>query len=377
MHNQKSVTAVSPSPGQSRSCKGALSLITALCCLLLTVGCALDPVSVTTTTQPQGNSIQDQGVQLLYNIDDDSFNDIKEEYFQLPEYPGLQFLRSGASIYVQRDNQWDDLLHGYQLYIADLNGDGKREFLGTQVSGSGIIDYRIYVYDVADDMLYCMHQRFLYDFGITIEDGKLVVQRRAHLAGSYQAPTADEGTLRIEDRRLYYISRDQKVPGVVESTHFDPAFLSQFASGIQDYISRGMHFYIYYNDATNYYLDRHMDAIRPAMLEQEEQRFWLDSALVQDKDVLQYLELINQIMSPYRYFGFPDRYVYLDPENPAQLFICSQLRDTGFDDIRAYYEALVTGSCQPHPDTYVMRLDEHAIYRWGESENLYDALRIS
>ena len=163
----------------------------------------------------------------------------------------------------------------------------------------------------------------------------------------------------------------------MESTRFDMAFLTQATSNIQRDISRGMYFTIYYNDATNYYLDRHMDTIRPAMLEQEEHHFWLDSALIQDKDVLQYLELICRVTYPYHIYGLPDRYMYLDPENPAQLFLCTELRDTGFDDIRAYYEALVTGTCQPHPDTYVMRLDEHAIYRWGESENLYDALRIS
>ncbi len=363
--------------GRWKQPKRALSLLTALFCLLLTVGCALDPVNVSTTTQPQSDSIQDQGVQLLFDIEDDSFDGTTDEYFQLPEFPNLQFIRSGGGIYILRGDQWDRLLHGHQLYIADLNGDGKREFLATMASGSGIIDYRIYVYDVADDMLYCMQQRMVNDFDMTIENGKLVVQRRAYKGKPYHDPTVDKGTLRIENRRLYYISGDQKVPGVVESIRFDPDFLRQAASGIQDYISRGMYFTVYYNDATNYYLDRHMDAIHPAMLEQEESHFWLDSALMQDKDVLQYLELLCRVTYPYHVYGLPDRYVYLDPENPAQLFICTELRDTGFDDIRAYYEALVAGNCQPHPDTYVMRLDEQAICRWGESENLYDALRIS
>jgi hypothetical protein len=65
-------------------------------------------------------------------------------------------------------------------------------------------------------------------------------------------------------------------------------------------------------------------------------------------------------------------YWYYDAENPGRLFVCSEFRDLGYKYIKDYYEDLMAGKCSAHEETFIISLDELAIYRWGSEENLYN-----
>ena len=130
---------------------------------------------------------------------------------------------------------------------------------------------------------------------------------------------------------------------------------------------------IWYNDATEYYMDRYQEVLQPAIQFQTETLVTFEHSKVQNVDVILYLYLINYLTDDNLSLGFPARYVYMDPEKPEQLFICTELRDTQYSDIRAYYEALVAGKCRTHKDTYVVRLDDQAVYQWGKDKNLFDS----
>lgn len=320
--------------------------------------------------------------QLIFDIFDDAYKPQDDVIFDFPEFRGRKFMLSAPSIYIQVDGQWEKVIDGQKIYLADLNQDGKREIIATMTFGSGICDERIYVYDVADDMFYCMERRTEYDFDVTLEDGQLVVLRYKYKGMYEQKPALDTGKLVIQKRQLYYVSGSQKLQGTVETHHFNMAFLEEKATEFQNGISQHFSYQIDYNDATRYYLEQHADVFDPFIKNQGETNqgdkwVYFDIPSIQNQDMVQYLLLLNFLMEDNWVQGFPPRYVYIDPEKPDQLFICSELRETKYDDIRSYYEALVAGKCRPHKDTYVMRLDENAIYRWGKDENLYDSLRIS
>ena len=315
--------------------------------------------------------------QLIFDIFDDTYRPQDDVIYDLPEFPGKKFMLSGPSIYIQVDDQWEQVINGKKIYLADLNQDGKREVIATKAFGSGICDERIYVYDIANDMFYCMERRTEYDFDVTLEDGQLMVLRYDYKGMYQQKPALDTGTLVIKKQQLYYISGDQKLQGTVMTQHFNMEFVQEKVAEFQNGISQSFSYQIDYNDATRYYLEQHGDIFNPFITNQGDRWVYFDIPSIQNQDMVQYLLLLNFLMDDNLILGFPPRYVYIDPEKPNQLFICSELRETKYDDIRSYYEALVAGKCRPNKDTYVMRLDENAIYRWGEDENLYDSLRIS
>ena len=342
-----------------------LVLIFGLCGLLTMAGC--------TSKAPDPELIFD-----IYAENHDSSEG--EVAFVLSEFGNLEFMRDGAQYHVKRGDRWDWIvMNGRKVIAADLNGDGKRELVSSTSVGSGYIDNRIYVYDIVNDMYYCLERRMEYDFDIVLEDGKLVAQRFAFEGVFEKQKPIDTGELKIQKGQLYYICGDEKVQGVVENVCFNMELLQNKMAEFQDLSS--MWFDVYDNDATRYatqyYIERHRDALQSAIVEETETRTAFDPKCIQDKDMVQYLMLIGYLSLDNLALGFPARYVYVDPQKPEQIFICTELRDTKYDDIGAYYEALTAGKCKKHKETYVIRMDEHAIYRWGESENLYDSLRIS
>lgn len=96
--------------------------------------------------------------------------------FTLPEFPGAIFGWTQYGIMVYSDDKWD-LYKGspvYGVYLADLNGDGKREICSTVSIGSGMIDDRIYAYDYANGYLYELENRGTSDYSLEIENGELL-----------------------------------------------------------------------------------------------------------------------------------------------------------------------------------------------------------
>lgn len=96
--------------------------------------------------------------------------------FTLPEFPGAIFGWTQYGIMVYSDDKWD-LYKGspvYGVYLADLNGDGKREICSTVSVGSGIVDDRIYAYDFENGYLYELENRGTSDYSLEIENGELL-----------------------------------------------------------------------------------------------------------------------------------------------------------------------------------------------------------
>lgn len=78
----------------------------------------------------------------------------EEVNFTMDEFPGAAFrlTKDSEDLYVTVGGEEIKLYGGmpiWNVFLTDLNGDGKREICSTVSEGSGIIDYRISVYDFA------------------------------------------------------------------------------------------------------------------------------------------------------------------------------------------------------------------------------------
>lgn len=105
--------------------------------------------------------------------------------FEVPEFPGVKFTWDYANVQVDADGEEKGLYWGmpvWSVYLADLNGDGKREICSTVSMGSGMIDERIFAYDYANGKLYELQERFRYNFKLELQDGILVYVRTPETA---------------------------------------------------------------------------------------------------------------------------------------------------------------------------------------------------
>ncbi len=94
--------------------------------------------------------------------------------FTMDEFPGTVFFCDGERLRAETDGKSTDLYAGMpidDLYLIDLNGDGKRELCSTAYFGSGIVDMRINAYDFANGKLYELSDRGYYDYRIRVYGG--------------------------------------------------------------------------------------------------------------------------------------------------------------------------------------------------------------
>lgn len=92
----------------------------------------------------------------------------------LPEFPGVTFTWTTEKVTADRN----DLIFGmpvWNVFWADLTNDGKPEICATVSLGSGIIDTRVVVYDYVNAVEYQLADRMIYDYFLSMEDGKLMV----------------------------------------------------------------------------------------------------------------------------------------------------------------------------------------------------------
>lgn len=124
----------------------------------------------------------------------------------LPEFPGVTFRYTSATVTAETEAGSVDLIYGmpvWNVYFADLNGDGKRELCATVSIGSGIIDDRIEVYDYANAQAYTLADRFHFDYHLTLEGDTLIAEQRPHLYGiSNKIVEVNRGPLVLEDGKL-------------------------------------------------------------------------------------------------------------------------------------------------------------------------------
>lgn len=104
---------------------------------------------------------------------------------QLPEFPGVTFRWTAEEVTAVDDDGEETLFQGmpvWSVYLADLNGDGCREFCSTISIGSGIVDDRVVVYDYATQMCYELSARGEYNYVLSKDVfGRLRVKQYAYL----------------------------------------------------------------------------------------------------------------------------------------------------------------------------------------------------
>ena len=135
---------------------------------------------------------------------------------ELPEFPGVLFRYSAYELTALEDGETATLYQGmpiWNVYLADLNGDGKRELCSSAAFGSGLIDNRIKVYDYANGASYELSARGETDYGLVLENGVLCATMTSSSIASEEkadrigrlvlAKENGETSLRIEDERPY------------------------------------------------------------------------------------------------------------------------------------------------------------------------------
>lgn len=139
--------------------------------LVLLTGCARNKPAV-----PDENGVYPAEVLFDYFFSADMPWDETKE-FEVPEYPNVIFQWSDFSVAAINDGEGKELYWGmpvWNVYLADLNGDGRREICSAVSMGSGFVDDRIYAYDCANGELYELNDRLYYNYKLELRDGVLV-----------------------------------------------------------------------------------------------------------------------------------------------------------------------------------------------------------
>ena len=131
----------------------------------------------------------------------------------LDEFPGVMFSWTSEKVTAANDNGIKDLFLGmpvWNVYLADLNGDGLPEFCATVSVGSGVVDDHIIVCDYANDKLYELSDRMYFDYSLSLENGRLVVKQTRY--PSPQSAVLATGELGIVDGELIVVGIDRTRP---------------------------------------------------------------------------------------------------------------------------------------------------------------------
>ncbi len=133
----------------------------------------------------------------------------------LPEYSGTTFRWTPYEITAVTSGSEAVLLNGapvWNVYLADLTGDGLPEFCATVSFGSGIVDTRVLVYDYIDGNLYELSDRMIYDYVLSLENGRLIVTQ-----SKYNGEKLAAGDLRILSGELTAVGIDRTRPAPEQS----------------------------------------------------------------------------------------------------------------------------------------------------------------
>jgi len=125
---------------------------------------------------------------------------------ELPEFPGVTFAWYWGGVTATDQNGERALFGGmpvWNVYLADITGNGLPDFAATVSFGSGIVDTRVIVYDFANDELYELSDRMISDYALSMDNGNLVVIQTPWMSEK----DGQEGGLAIIDGRLTMVGR--------------------------------------------------------------------------------------------------------------------------------------------------------------------------
>lgn len=134
-----------------------------------------------------------------------------ETELTLDEYPGVLFRYTQEDQVTAKPEEGEETtffegLSVKNIFLSDLNGDGRREFCATFSVGSGIIHYWVTVYDYHageeyDLLGYDLSERSAYDYILELREGKLTAVKYQKESNDVKAqPLVAEGTLILEEQ---------------------------------------------------------------------------------------------------------------------------------------------------------------------------------
>ncbi|MDR1629504.1 MAG: hypothetical protein LBS36_04745 [Oscillospiraceae bacterium] len=129
----------------------------------------------------------------------------------IPEFEGIKFKWTFEKITANGE----DILFGmpvWSVYLADLNGDNLPEICASTSFGSGIVDNRIIVYDYFNKKSYELSDRMVYDYSLSLENGKLVVKQTAYNEPPGTGKDRGTGSLAIINDELATVGIDRIKP---------------------------------------------------------------------------------------------------------------------------------------------------------------------
>ncbi len=175
-----------------------------------------------------GEETADRSIEKVYDGDVDS----DTVGWTMDEFPGVTFSCDGDSVTALtegvKDTDGNEVYASQTLYsgmpvcnvyLADLNFDGKREIISTVCMGSGIVDVHIEAYDYAGNVHYTLENRMYCDYALKEDGGRLIVQTSRYMENEVMT----EETLSLDmmyghtiDNPVAVISRSSDVSWVME-----------------------------------------------------------------------------------------------------------------------------------------------------------------
>lgn len=106
---------------------------------------------------------------------------------EVPEYPGVTFRWTPGQVVSNNGIGNTILFVGmpiWNVYFTDLTGDGLPELCATVSEGSGIIDTHVVVVDYSSGETYTLWDRGVYDYALTLKNGRLLVTKSEYPRGT-------------------------------------------------------------------------------------------------------------------------------------------------------------------------------------------------
>ena len=124
-------------------------------------------------------------------------------------FPGVTFRWKddnwGDSILAEENGKTRKLFSGmpvWNVFFADVTGDGKPELCASVYFGSGIVDEHIVVYDYVNKQSYVLWDRGTFDYHLSLDDGALQVIKRIFNTSILPTDNGAFGELVMEDGLL-------------------------------------------------------------------------------------------------------------------------------------------------------------------------------
>ncbi len=106
----------------------------------------------------------------------------------------------------------------WNVFFADLTGDGLPELCSTLSFGSGMIDERILIYDYANSVSYSLEDRGNFDFSLSLSNGRIMVTKRDHKSHE----VVDQGYLAYQNETVTIVKAATNITELVPGTTYVP-----------------------------------------------------------------------------------------------------------------------------------------------------------